>query len=90
MIWAAPDGPATTLRYEAFCEGIQYAEAMIAVSEAVDTKAGVLGPQRTDALQQVLLDMVHQEDEMLPADGAAAAQSRGLAEPGPAAVRSGG
>lgn len=61
MIWAAPDGPATTLRYEAFCEGIQYAEAMIAVSEAVDTKAGLLGPERSGALRQVLLDMVHQE-----------------------------
>jgi hypothetical protein len=61
MVWAAPGGPAATLRYEAFCEGIQYAEAMIAVSQAVDTKADALGPERAAAMRRLLVDMVRQE-----------------------------
>ena len=47
MTWAGPHGAETTLRYEAFCEGIQYAEAMIAVSEALDKKQESLGRERT-------------------------------------------
>ncbi|MGA2034519.1 MAG: glycoside hydrolase domain-containing protein [Thermoguttaceae bacterium] len=63
MTWAGPKGAETTLRYEAFCEGIQYAEAMIAVSEALEKKPHVLGPERTDALRQVLVDLVLQQDK---------------------------
>jgi hypothetical protein len=57
MIWAAPDGPATTFRYEAFCEGMQYAEALVTVSEAIDTKAAELGDARLQADRQLLTDM---------------------------------
>jgi len=61
MVWAAPDGPATTLRYEAFCEGIQFAEAMIVVSEAVETREAVLGQERSDAFRRLLVDLVRHE-----------------------------
>ena len=57
MVWAAPDGPATTFRYEAFCEGMQYAEALVVVSEAIDTKAAELGEPRLQADRQLLTDM---------------------------------
>ena len=63
MTWAGPHGAETTLRYEAFCEGIQYAEAMIAVSEALDKKQESLGRERTEALRQVLADLVRQQDK---------------------------
>jgi hypothetical protein len=65
MAWAAPDGAATTLRYEAFCEGIQYADAMIAVSEAVDRKAAALGKERTAAFRDILVEMLRREVKTL-------------------------
>jgi len=65
MTWVGPDGAATTLRYEAFCEGIQYAEAMIVVSEAVDTKAAALGRERTEAFRQILVEMLRREVKCL-------------------------
>lgn len=57
MAWPGLDGPATTLRYEAFCEGIQFAEALLVVSEAIDTKAAELGPERTEQYRQLLTDL---------------------------------
>lgn len=60
LTWPAPDGAGTTLRYEAFCEGIQFAEAMIVVSQAVDTNAEALGKEKADAFHQVLVDLVQQ------------------------------
>lgn len=61
MAWPGPDGPETTLRYEAFCEGIQYAEALMVVSEALDRKAAQLGQERAEVLRQVLVDLVRQQ-----------------------------
>jgi hypothetical protein len=57
MVKAAPDGPATTFRYEAFCEGIQYAEALVVVSEALDTRAAALGKERVEAYRRLLMDL---------------------------------
>jgi len=61
MAWAGPDGPATTFRYEAFCEGIQYAEALVVVSEALDTQAAALGAERTEEYRRLLTDMWRRE-----------------------------
>jgi hypothetical protein len=61
MVWPAPDGPETTLRYEAFCEGIQYAEALIVVSEALDRKAEELGPERVEQYRRLLTEMWRRE-----------------------------
>jgi hypothetical protein len=61
LTWPGPSGAETTLRYEAFCEGIQYAEAMIALSEAVDRHADALGPQLADECRGVLTDMLQYE-----------------------------
>ncbi|MDD4888798.1 MAG: hypothetical protein PHU85_02620 [Phycisphaerae bacterium] len=61
MVWAGPDGAATTMRYEAFCEGVQFAEALIVVSEAIDAKAAALGADRVEAYRQLLTDLWRRE-----------------------------
>ena len=61
MLRPAPDGPATTLRYEALCEGIQYAEALVAVSEAIDLKADALGAAKVEACRRLLTEMWNRE-----------------------------
>jgi hypothetical protein len=42
LVWPAPKGPATTMRYEALCEGLQECEALIVVSEAAAKAGGEL------------------------------------------------
>ena len=54
LAWPGPDGPETTVRYEAVIEGLQEAEAMIAVSEAVDKHARKLGPELVRECRDVL------------------------------------
>ena len=85
-----PDGPATTLRYEAFCEGIQFAQAMIVVSEAVETREAVLGQERSDTFRRLLVDLVRHE---IKCRGGQLSPLRpnheGLAGPCPATVRRG-
>ena len=61
MTWAGPDGAATTFRYEAFCEGIQYAEALVLVSQAINTKADVLGAERTAEYRRLLTGLWRRE-----------------------------
>ncbi len=61
MLRPAPEGPATTLRYEAFCEGIQYAEGLVAVSEAIDLKADALGAAKVEACRRLLTEMWNRE-----------------------------
>jgi hypothetical protein len=61
MVRASPEGPTTTLRYEAFCEGIQFAEALVAVSEALDVKAAALGPEKVEACRRLLTDLWRRE-----------------------------
>lgn len=61
MVWAGPDGVQTTFRYEALCEGIQYAEALIAVSEAIDNKAAALGAERVEEYRRLLTDLWRRE-----------------------------
>jgi hypothetical protein len=59
MTWPAPGGAGTTLRYEAFCEGIQEAEAMIYLSEALHEHAAKLGPRLAEACRRVMLDRLN-------------------------------
>jgi hypothetical protein len=61
MVWPGPDGVETTLRYEALCEGIQYAEALVVVSEAIDTRAEALGPRRVEQFRRLLADLWRRE-----------------------------
>jgi len=58
MVWPGPKGAATTIRYEAFLEGIQDAEAVIAVSEAVDRHAAALGDELANECRKVLVDII--------------------------------
>jgi hypothetical protein len=57
MVWAGPDGAATTMRYEALVEGIQFAEALVVASEALDVKAGALGKDKVEAIRKMLTDL---------------------------------
>jgi len=61
MLRPAPEGPTTTLRYEAFCEGIQFAEALVALSEAIDVKAAALGQDKVAAYRKLLTEMWQRE-----------------------------
>ena len=57
MTWAGPNGAATTVMYEAFCEGIQDCEAVICISDAVDNQAAKLGPELVAESHSVLADL---------------------------------
>jgi len=56
---SAPDGPAPTVRFEQVREGIQEAEAMIAVAEAVGEHADRLGPDLAAECRQLLIDRLN-------------------------------
>jgi len=56
LAWPGPSGPETTVRYEAAIEGLQEAEAMIVISEAIDQHAGTLGPKLVRDCRAVLRD----------------------------------
>ena len=59
MTWPGPEGPETTVRFEAFCEGVQDAEAAIVLSDAIDNHADLLGPELARQCRQVLVDRVN-------------------------------
>jgi hypothetical protein len=61
MVWPGPEGATTTLRYEAFCEGIQFAEALLTVSEAMDVRADELGAAKVEACRRLLTEMWQRE-----------------------------
>jgi hypothetical protein len=42
LVWAAPGGPATTMRYEALCEGLQECEALLVLSRGAAKAGGEL------------------------------------------------
>lgn len=58
MTMPGPNGAATTVMYEAFCEGIQDCEALLYISDAVDNQAAKLGPELTAEGRQVMVDLV--------------------------------
>jgi len=59
LTWAGPDGARTTVRFEAFCEGIQDAEAAIVLSDAVANHADKLGEELTRQCRTVLIDRLN-------------------------------
>jgi len=56
---SAPDGPAPTVRFEQVREGIQEAEAMIVVAEAVGEHPDKLGPGLAAECRQLLVDRLN-------------------------------
>jgi hypothetical protein len=54
----APDGPAATVRFEQLREGVQEAEAMIVVAEALGEHAGELGPDLAQRCRQLLVERI--------------------------------
>ncbi|MFC1479668.1 glycoside hydrolase domain-containing protein [Planctomycetota bacterium] len=42
LVWDSPEGPATTMRYEALCEGVQESDALLVVSEGAAKAGGQL------------------------------------------------
>ncbi len=56
---SAPDGPAPTVRFEQVREGIQEAEAMVVVAEAVGEHADKLGPELAAECRQLLTDRLN-------------------------------
>jgi hypothetical protein len=58
MTWPGPEGAATTMRYEALLEGIQDAEAVIVVSEAMDKHAAVIGLELVEECNAILVDLL--------------------------------
>ena len=59
LAWPSPDGAAPTVRYVQFREGIQDAEALIAVAEALAKHADRLGPDLAAECRQVLVDRIN-------------------------------
>ena len=58
MVWAGPDGAETTIRYEAFLEGIQDSEAIVYISRAMEQNAKKLGPELMKECQDILVDNI--------------------------------
>lgn len=56
LCWPGPEGAETTQRFEVLCQGIQETEAMLAISQALDQRAGKLDPVLADRCRKVLLD----------------------------------
>jgi hypothetical protein len=58
MTWPGPEGAESTICYEAFLEGIQDAEAVVVVSEAIDRHADKIGTKLRAECQKVLVDLL--------------------------------
>jgi len=56
---SAPDGPAPTVRFEQVREGVQEAEAMLVVAEALGEHADKLGPELAAECRQLLVDRLN-------------------------------
>jgi len=71
LSWAAPEGPVPTIRYELMLEGLQEAEAMIAIAEAASTQSKKLGPELTAKCKQLWVDRVNMARAVNGYDGPA-------------------
>jgi Glycoside hydrolase 123, catalytic domain len=58
MTWPGKSGAQTTICYETFLEGIQDAEAVIVVSEAIDKHGEKIGAELKAECQKVLVDLL--------------------------------
>jgi len=56
LAWASPDGPAATVRYEQFREGLQDTEAVVYVARALGEHAEKLGAELADECRRLLID----------------------------------
>lgn len=56
---SAPDGPAPTVRFEQLREGLQEAEAMIVVAEALGEHSERLGPELAAECRKLLIDRLN-------------------------------
>jgi len=58
LAYPGADGPRASIRYELVIEGLQEAEAMIVIAEALDTKAERLGPELADRCRRLFRERV--------------------------------
>ncbi|MEX0718464.1 MAG: glycoside hydrolase domain-containing protein [Planctomycetaceae bacterium] len=53
-----PDGPVPSMRFEMMREGVQEAEAVMFLAEALDSKSERLGPELTEEVREVYLERI--------------------------------
>ena len=66
LAWAGPEGAEPTVRFEQLLEGIQAAEASIAVAEAQGEKADRLGAELAAKCRQLCLDRLNYSRQHAP------------------------
>ena len=59
LTWPGPDGAEPTTRFEVLREGVQTADAMIVISEAMTDGAGRIGPELVAQCRQFFLDRLN-------------------------------
>ncbi|MCG3180967.1 MAG: hypothetical protein BIFFINMI_03334 [Phycisphaerae bacterium] len=59
LAWHAPEGPITTQRFEMLCQGLQEAEAMIVIADAVDNRPDKLGADLAARCRQLWIDRIN-------------------------------
>lgn len=59
LAWPGPEGAEATVRFEAMLEGVQECEALIAVSEAADTRSAKIGKELTDRIHALILERLN-------------------------------
>ena len=59
LAWAGPEGPAPTVRFELFREGLQETEALIRVAEAEAIRREALGADLARRCREVVLEQVN-------------------------------
>jgi len=59
LTWPGPDGAEPTLRFEALREGMQEAEAVFLIAEALDAHADALGQDLAARCRQLLFDRIN-------------------------------
>jgi len=58
LAYPGADGPKASIRFELLIEGLQEAEAMMVIVEALDTKADKLGPELADKCRRLFRERV--------------------------------
>ena len=68
LAWPAPDGPAATVRYEQFRQGLQDTEAVVFVARAVGEHANELGGDLAGQCRRLLVDRMRYCRRRAPED----------------------
>jgi len=58
LTWAGPEGPETTPRFEVLCQGVQAAEALIVLADAMDNHADTLGSDLKARCDRLIRDRI--------------------------------